>query len=178
VQILANAGSIINAIQERVFVSELRIRIQWIRIRIRVFDDQKLKEKSTAKNVSKSFFDHKLQFTYIQAAGKAFSPQKRTSIPSKKGKFINFFLCVVSHFLPSWIRIRIAIPDPDTDSGIPLNPDPDMDSDPDPHLCFVSMKEYLCRRLVKAVQKMCNFVPDVSQFSHNTPRHLALHTNI
>jgi hypothetical protein len=25
---------------------------------------------------------------------------------------------------------------------------------------------------------MCNFVPDVSKFSHNTARHLALHTNI
>ncbi len=64
-----------------------------------------------------------MQFTYVQATGKAFSPQKREHPTLQKMKFINFFFYVCGSFFPSWIRI--ANPDPDTDPGTPLNPDPD-----------------------------------------------------
>jgi hypothetical protein len=43
-----------------------------------------LKKKTAAENLFQSFFDQKLQFTYVQATGEAFSPQKRTSNTSKK----------------------------------------------------------------------------------------------
>jgi hypothetical protein len=79
------------------------------------FDDQKLKKKKYSRNFLSSFFNQKLQFTYVQATGEAFSPQKRTLSSSINAKF-------VGNFLPSWIRIRI--PDPDTDPGTPFNPDP------------------------------------------------------
>jgi hypothetical protein len=45
---------------------------------IQDFDDQKLKKKNTAENFS-YLFDKKLQYTYVQATGEAFSPQNRTS---------------------------------------------------------------------------------------------------
>jgi hypothetical protein len=58
-------------------------------IRIQGFDDQKLKEKNAAENILyTSFFDQKLQFTYVQATGDAFSSQKRTS---KKLNLLTFF---------------------------------------------------------------------------------------
>ncbi len=44
-------------------------------IRIQGFDDRKLKKKIQMK----IFFYQKLQFTCVQAAGKDFRPQKRTS---------------------------------------------------------------------------------------------------
>jgi hypothetical protein len=49
------------------------------------FDDQKLKKKNIAEFFLYLFFifDQKLQFTYVQATGKALSPQKRTSSTSK-----------------------------------------------------------------------------------------------
>jgi hypothetical protein len=46
---------------------------------IQGFDDQKLKKKIQMKHS----FDQKLQFTYVQAAGVAFNPKKRTSSTSK-----------------------------------------------------------------------------------------------
>jgi hypothetical protein len=52
-------------------------------IRIRGFNDQKLKKKIQQKIFSIFFFYQKLQFTYVQATGEAFSPQKRTSSTSK-----------------------------------------------------------------------------------------------
>jgi hypothetical protein len=67
------------------------------------------------------FLIKKLQFTFIQASGEAFSPQKRTS--STSNNLLTFFY-VCGPFLPFWIRIRIANPDPDTDPRIPLNPYP------------------------------------------------------
>ncbi len=78
-------------------------------IRIKGFDDQKLKKKIQMENL----FDQKLQFTYVQATGEDFSPQKRTSSTSKM-KFIYFFLCL-------WVIF--ALLDPDTDPGTALNPD-------------------------------------------------------
>jgi hypothetical protein len=56
------------------------------------------------------FLYQKLQFTYVQATGEAFSPQKRTSSTSKM-KFISFFY------------VYGSIANPDTDPGIPRNPD-------------------------------------------------------
>jgi hypothetical protein len=47
---------------------------------IQGFDDQKLKKKITV-------FLIKLQFTYVQAIGEDFSPQKRTSSTSKNEIF-------------------------------------------------------------------------------------------
>jgi hypothetical protein len=73
------------------------------RIRIQGFDDQKLGKKYSRF----FFFDQKLQFTFVQATGEAFSPQKRTS--SKKGNLLTFFY-VCESFLPSWIGIRIQGP--------------------------------------------------------------------
>ncbi len=84
-------------------------------IRIQGFDDQKLKFFS-------SFFDQKLQFTYVKATGEAFSPQNRTSSTLKNELYLLFY--VRGSFLPSWIQIRIANPDLDTDPETPLNPDP------------------------------------------------------
>jgi hypothetical protein len=55
-------------------------------IRIRGFDDKKLKEKKS--------FDQKLQFTYVQA----------------KGEFINFFSMFVGYFCPPGSKYN---PDPD-----------------------------------------------------------------
>ncbi len=55
------------------------------------------------------FFDQKLHFTYIQATGEAFSPQKKTSGTCKKWNLLLFFY-VCGSFLPSWIRIRIQGP--------------------------------------------------------------------
>jgi hypothetical protein len=52
-------------------------------IRIQGFDDQTLKKKIQQKVFYLSFFGQKLQFTYVQATGEAFSPQKRTSSISK-----------------------------------------------------------------------------------------------
>jgi hypothetical protein len=37
------------------------------------------------------FFDQKLQFTYVQATGEDFSPQKRISSTSKNKIFLTFF---------------------------------------------------------------------------------------
>jgi hypothetical protein len=51
-------------------------------IRIRGFDDQNLKKK-IQQQISFLFFYHKLQFTFVQATGEAFTPQKRTSSTSK-----------------------------------------------------------------------------------------------
>jgi hypothetical protein len=70
-----------------------------------------------------SFFDRKLQFTYVQGTGEACSPQKRTFSTSKnekltffqKMKFINFFL---------FLWVIFALLDLDPDPGTPLNPDP------------------------------------------------------
>ncbi len=45
-------------------------------IRIQGFDDPE-ENKLQSRNFLKSYFDPKLQFTYVQAAGEAFSPQKR-----------------------------------------------------------------------------------------------------
>ncbi len=59
----------------------------------------------------------KLQFTYVQATGKAFRPQKKNIQHFQKMKFINNFLCLWLIF-SFWIRNRN--PDP----GTPLNPDP------------------------------------------------------
>jgi hypothetical protein len=39
--------------------------------------------KNEEKNTEEHFFDLKLQFTYVQATGEAFIPQKRTSSTSK-----------------------------------------------------------------------------------------------
>ncbi len=52
-------------------------------IRIQGSDDQHLKKKNTAEINFISFVDQKLQFTYVQATGEAFSPQTRTSSISK-----------------------------------------------------------------------------------------------
>ncbi len=56
------------------------------------------------------FLIKKLQFTYVQATGEAFSPQKRNT---QHFKFINFFLCLWGHFRPpgsgSGLQIRIRI---------------------------------------------------------------------
>jgi hypothetical protein len=41
-----------------------------------------MKKKNTAENFF-IFYDQKFQFTYVQAKGEAFSPQKRTSSTSK-----------------------------------------------------------------------------------------------
>jgi hypothetical protein len=43
-----------------------------------------LRPKTEKKNTARkfSFFDQKLQFTYVQATGEAFSPQKRTEHPA------------------------------------------------------------------------------------------------
>jgi hypothetical protein len=38
---------------------------------IQGFDDQKQKKKITAENFFKSFFDQKLEVTYVQATGEA-----------------------------------------------------------------------------------------------------------
>jgi hypothetical protein len=94
-------------------------------IRIQGFDDQKRKKKNSNFFF---FFDQKLQFTYVQATGEAFSHRKRASL-LKKMKFMNFFRCFCVAF-HSWIRIRIANSDPDTDPGTPLNPDPQHCSQP------------------------------------------------
>jgi hypothetical protein len=80
-------------------------------IRIQSFDDQKLKKKNT------DLIMQKLQFTYVQATGKAFRPQKKNIQHFQKMKFINNFLCLWLIF-SFWIRNRN--PDP----GTPLNPDP------------------------------------------------------
>jgi hypothetical protein len=50
-------------------------------IRIQGFDDPKL--KNTKTNTDENFFDQKLQFTYVQATGENFSPEKRTSSTPK-----------------------------------------------------------------------------------------------
>jgi hypothetical protein len=84
--------------------------------------DQKLNEKNTAEIFFISFLYKKLLFTYVQATGEAFSPQKRTSSTSKI-KFINFFY-VCGSFLPSCIRSRMHIANPDPDPGTPMNPEP------------------------------------------------------
>ncbi len=99
----------------------LWIRINWIRIRIRIqgFDDQILK-KSTAN----FFFLTKIfHFTYpqtsikdVNALGEASSPQKRTSSTSKM-KFINFFLFLQD---PDWGSVYR---DP-IESGSNPNPQP------------------------------------------------------
>jgi hypothetical protein len=41
------------------------------------------RKKNTTDSFFLSFFDQKMQFTYVQATEEAFSPQKRTYIPSK-----------------------------------------------------------------------------------------------
>jgi hypothetical protein len=74
---------------------------------IQGFNDQKLKKKIQLIFL-KYLFDQKLQFTYVQATGEAFSPQKRTSSTSRM-KFVNFFYVCWS-FLPSWIRTGIQGP--------------------------------------------------------------------
>jgi hypothetical protein len=43
-------------------------------IRVKDFDDKKLKTKNTAENFFLYFFDQKLQFSYVQATGEAFQP--------------------------------------------------------------------------------------------------------
>jgi hypothetical protein len=50
---------------------------------IQCFDDQKQKKKNTAEIFFTSFFDQKLQFTYVQTTGEAVSLKKRTSSTSK-----------------------------------------------------------------------------------------------
>jgi hypothetical protein len=50
---------------------------------IRSFDVPKLKKKILHK--IKSFLYQKMLFTYVQATGEAFNPQKRTSITSRNG---------------------------------------------------------------------------------------------
>jgi hypothetical protein len=52
-------------------------------IRIQGFDEQ-IKKKNTTENFSKYYFDKKLQFSYVQAKGAAFSPHKRTSSTSNE----------------------------------------------------------------------------------------------
>ncbi len=51
--------------------------------------DYKLKKKI----LMKSFFDHKFQFTYVQATVEAVSPQREHPALQKR-KFINLFLCL------------------------------------------------------------------------------------
>jgi hypothetical protein len=41
-------------------------------------------KKNTVENFLLSVFEQKLQFTYVQATGEAFSPEKRTFSTSKK----------------------------------------------------------------------------------------------
>jgi hypothetical protein len=71
----------------------------------------KTEEYITAEIFFLPFFYQKLQFTYVQVTGEAFSPQKRTSSASKM-KFINFSM-VVERFCPpgsgSGMKIRIQI---------------------------------------------------------------------
>ena len=55
-------------------------------------DDQKMKQKKYSTNFFLSF-DQKLQFTYVQATGEAFSPEKEHPA-FQEMKFINFFLCL------------------------------------------------------------------------------------
>jgi hypothetical protein len=64
-------------------------------IRIQAFDDQKLKKK----NIDEKFLDQKLLFTFVQAPGEDFSPQKRTSSTSKN-KIYQLFSMFVGHFCP------------------------------------------------------------------------------
>jgi hypothetical protein len=91
----------------------LRIRIDLMQIRIRIrhsdpafflrFDELKLKKIYSWK-FNFYFFDQKLQFKAsikdVQATGKAFRPQKRTSITSKHENSVLFFHFCGS-FLPS-----------------------------------------------------------------------------
>ncbi len=76
-------------------------------IRIQGFDDQKL--KNTAEIFFISFFDQKLQFTYVQATGEKPSALKREYRALQKMKFINFFLCL-------WVSFALLDPDPDCES--------------------------------------------------------------
>jgi hypothetical protein len=85
--------------------SELWIRIcigiqhfKRIRIRIQGVDKQKLKKKIPyTRKLCKTFFAQKLQFTYVQATGDAFGPQKNIQ-HFKKLKILNFFLCLLAIF--------------------------------------------------------------------------------
>ncbi len=63
----------------------------------------------------KNFFDQKLQFTYVQATGETYSPQKKTSSTVKNEIYSNFFLCLLVIF---------ALLDLDMYPETPLNPDP------------------------------------------------------
>jgi hypothetical protein len=72
-------------------------------IRIHGFYDQKLKKFTAEKNFI-YFFDNKMRFTYpwtfimdVQAAGEAFSPQKKTSSTSKH-EISSFFKIFVGNF--------------------------------------------------------------------------------
>ncbi len=98
----------------------------------------KTEEKNTTE-IFFIFFDQKMQFTYVQATGEVFSPQKRTSSTSKN-EYYYIFSMFVGHFYPpgsgsglrtgSWYGSRDPI-----ESG--SNPDPDTDWDPAPKRCFL-----------------------------------------
>jgi hypothetical protein len=65
-------------------------------------DDQKLKKK-IKPNIFLSFYDQKLQFTYVQATREAFSPQKRT-FSTSKNEIYKLFSMFVGNFCPPGSR--------------------------------------------------------------------------
>ncbi len=75
------------------------------------------------------FFYQILQFTYpeasikdAQAAGEAFSPQKRTFSTSKHEIYFCYYC---GSLLTSWIRVRIGISNANPDPATHINADPD-----------------------------------------------------
>jgi hypothetical protein len=76
----------------------------------------KIEEKNTAE-IFNIFFGSKLQFTYVQATGEAFTPQKRTSCTSER-EIYYFISMFVGHLCPPGSGSRDPIeygsnPDPD-----------------------------------------------------------------
>jgi hypothetical protein len=72
--------------------------------------DQKLKKKNTAHNIL-SYFNQKLQFTYVKLQEKLSALEREHPAVQKVKSGTR-------------IRIRIANPDPEADPGTPLIPDP------------------------------------------------------
>jgi hypothetical protein len=76
------------------------------------------------------FDEQKLQFTYVQATGEAFSPQKRT-FSTSKNEIYQLFSMFVGHFY---------IPGFGYGSRDPIEiskSNPDLDTDPDPQQCKI-----------------------------------------
>jgi hypothetical protein len=72
-----------------------------------------------------SFFDQKLQFTFVRATRETFQPSKENIQHFKKRNNINFVLCL-------WVIFALLDPDSDCESGFGSRDPTETGSNPDP----------------------------------------------